>query len=262
MPYLEIALEKKENELREIIEKVQASKKKNIKGNIKVRKTDPLTIYFRQTKEQPYQYMQKSQFPLAFDIMQRDYEKKLLQAAEEQLKMVQKLRSQYNSEKLGKLYEEANPCRKEHLDPYWLSENDYAKWWQQRKYPSRNLMPVININETKKKEIVRSKSEKIIADMLNDHGIPYLYEFPLVLNPYRTVYPDFTILNKRTREVYLLEHLGWLESPDYVRKNLVKLTEYQIFRPDLGRNLLLSGEMDGSHLNIRLIESYIKNYLT
>lgn len=50
---------------------------------------------------------------------------------------------------------------------------------------------------------MRSKSEVIIADLLNKEGIPYRYEFPLYLKEFNTVYPDFTILNVRKRkEIY------------------------------------------------------------
>ena len=52
-------------------------------------------------------------------------------------------------------------------------------------------------------EIVRSKSEKIIADLLFMLGIPYVYECPLD-TPGGTIYPDFTILDISTRDA-----LGW-----------------------------------------------------
>ena len=42
---------------------------------------------------------------------------------------------------------------------------------------------------------VRSKSELIIANMLEKYGIPYRYEYPLLLNGNDLVRPDFLCLN-------------------------------------------------------------------
>ena len=53
-------------------------------------------------------------------------------------------------------------------------------------------------------ERVRSKSEKIIADELDRHGIPYHYEMPLLLRvdgQMKEFHPDFTIMNVTTGEV-------------------------------------------------------------
>lgn len=55
---------------------------------------------------------------------------------------------------------------------------------------------------------MRSKSEKIIADKLYSMGIPYRYEYPLVLERDIVVYPDFTILKIGEQKTLYLEHLG------------------------------------------------------
>ena len=54
---------------------------------------------------------------------------------------------------------------------------------------------------TYKGERVRSKSEMIIANELFRNNIPYKYELPIELENWNkkvTIYPDFTVLNKRT----------------------------------------------------------------
>ena len=45
-----------------------------------------------------------------------------------------------------------------------------------------NLIFIIKVKRWEKGERVRSKSEKIIADKLYMLGIPYRYEYPLVLD--------------------------------------------------------------------------------
>ncbi|MEE3440399.1 MAG: hypothetical protein VZR07_10670, partial [Ruminococcus sp.] len=51
--------------------------------------------------------------------------------------------------------------------------------------------------ETQRGEIVRSKSEVIIADALYYANIPYHYEKPIKVGD-RVIYPDFTVLNVKT----------------------------------------------------------------
>ena len=69
---------------------------------------------------------------------------------------------------------------------------------------------------TAKGEYVSSKSEKIIADTLTKNNINYVYELPLRLKGYGTVKPDFTVLNKRTRQEYVWEHFGMMDGNVYV----------------------------------------------
>src|SRR5262249_14556225 len=49
------------------------------------------------------------------------------------------------------------------------------------------------IHRTERGDIVRSKSELVIADKLHSRGIDYAYEQPLTLGDGRVRYPDFTI---------------------------------------------------------------------
>ena len=79
----------------------------------------------------------------------------------------------------------------------------------------RLLHPEHLIHITKKGELVRSKSEVIIANILSDLGISYEYEKPLYSKEGRKDFrlPDFTI--KYEGEVFYWEHLGMLEDPEY-----------------------------------------------
>ena len=71
------------------------------------------------------------------------------------------------------------------------------------------------IYRTSRGELVRSKSELLIAEKLNSLGIPYLYERPLegTTRPGR-LRPDFSFIDD-AGGVLLWEHLGRLDSADY-----------------------------------------------
>lgn len=70
------------------------------------------------------------------------------------------------------------------------------------------------IHRTARGEAVRSKSEVIIANLLNARGIDYRYEEPLEFDGIAK-YPDFTIEDDDTGERYYWEHLGLLQDRGY-----------------------------------------------
>ena len=73
------------------------------------------------------------------------------------------------------------------------------------------------IHRTARGEAVRSKSEVIIANLLNDRGIDYRYEEPLEIDGL-IKFPDFTIEDDDTGERYYWEHLGLLGDEVYRRR--------------------------------------------
>ncbi|MBQ9489782.1 MAG: hypothetical protein IKO41_06950 [Lachnospiraceae bacterium] len=113
-------------------------------------------------------------------------------------------------------------------------------------------------------ERVRSKSEKIIADELDRHGIPYHYEMPLLLRvdgQMKEFHPDFTIMNVTTGEVKYLEHLGMMDNPSYYNNVLAKLDIYERNGLLIGRDVILLHESTVRPLNTRIIADYIQEFL-
>ncbi len=84
------------------------------------------------------------------------------------------------------------------------------------------------IHRTKRGDLVRSKSEVIIANELLAQGIDrYEYEEPLTLPSGKTRYPDFTIVDDDTGARYYWEHLGLLHNPEYAARWQRKLHAYR-----------------------------------
>lgn len=73
------------------------------------------------------------------------------------------------------------------------------------------------IHRTSRGDLVRSKSEVIIANLLHSNGIDYRYEEPLEIDGL-TKFPDFTIEDDDTGERYYWEHLGMLSNEAYRRR--------------------------------------------
>lgn len=72
---------------------------------------------------------------------------------------------------------------------------------------------------------VRSKSESIIATLLDMNEIPYRYEAPLTLGDH-TFYPDFTIMRPSDQRLFYWEHFGMMGNHDYCEKMQRKLQTY------------------------------------
>lgn len=82
------------------------------------------------------------------------------------------------------------------------------------------------IHRTERGELVRSKSELVIADKLHARGINYAYEQPLTLEKGHVRYPDFTIADHARGVTFYWEHLGMLDDPGYRSRWERKRQEY------------------------------------
>lgn len=112
-------------------------------------------------------------------------------------------------------------------------------------------------NYTALGERVRSKSELMIADALTRHNIPYIYEKPLDLSGYGTIYPDLTLLDFwNHREIYW-EHLGILGNQDYAGHAMSKLIDYERNGILPGDRLILTTESSDKPLDTRVVEMEI-----
>lgn len=83
------------------------------------------------------------------------------------------------------------------------------------------------IHRTERGELVRSKSEVVIADKLHARKIDYAYEASVVLADGSERYPDFTIVDDVTGVRFYWEHLGMLEDPAYAARWARKSAAYR-----------------------------------
>ena len=82
------------------------------------------------------------------------------------------------------------------------------------------------IHRTSRGEMVRSKSEVIIADHLARRGVEYAYERPLTIGGV-TKFPDFTVEDMESGVIVYWEHCGMLHVPSYRRRWDEKVAWYK-----------------------------------
>ncbi|NMC60628.1 MAG: AAA family ATPase, partial [Candidatus Methanofastidiosa archaeon] len=115
------------------------------------------------------------------------------------------------------------------------------------------------IHKTIRGEMVRSKSEVIVANILDKMNIEYLYEEPLNVSG-KTYIPDFT-LRYQGKTAYL-EHLGMLSDKSYKKRWDEKRANYESVEISeaLGNLIITKDGLDGS-LDATLIESKIQTWI-
>ena len=100
-----------------------------------------------------------------------------------------------------------------------------VKDWIKQEYRKNPYMPENRIYISNNGIALRSKSELLIANLLEEHNIPYRYDAELKLDN-RTIYPDFTIKKPYIGEIIIWEHFGSLHQPEYEKKMNDKMNLY------------------------------------
>ncbi|MCA1011752.1 AAA family ATPase [Halobacillus halophilus] len=124
----------------------------------------------------------------------------------------------------------------------------------QKRFFENNL-----IHKTVGGELVRSKSEVIVANILNQLGIEYTYEEPLRVKG-KTYMPDFTI--RHQGRIAYIEHLGMLNIASYKRDWDEKRNNYEkVGISEKEGNLIITKDgLDGS-LDALEIENKITSWI-
>jgi hypothetical protein len=91
--------------------------------------------------------------------------------------------------------------------------------------------------------IVRSKSERTIADALDQNRILYRYEAELTFGSSST-HPDFTIFRLSDGKMIIWEHFGLIDQEEYRHKTNTKLALYNRYGFYPFNNLICTYEQD------------------
>jgi len=193
-------------------------------------------------------------------LAQRDYDRMLYKRVNDEIEIFSNVLKLWAP--VEQVFQELKETHKMYVKPLVQENVDYISEWQSMLYEG---LPFSSEDTsefyTVKGERVRSKSEVMIADTLYRHNIPYKYECPITLQNHRKKYPDFTVLNVRTRREYIWEHLGMMTDSDYVESNLKKLKDYERNGIIQGDKLLLTMESHGCPLSTKNIEKVIETFL-
>lgn len=143
-----------------------------------------------------------------------------------------------------------------------LSKSINMNHWETAPYRRSKKHLEQLIHRTMKGDMVRSKSEVIIANMLTAKNIPYHYEEELdLLLPKITIAPDFKIAVPRENRFRLLEHCGMISDPDARSKYLQKLNTYLTNGYMPTRDVLFTFDDQAQHIDTQIISQIIDAFL-
>lgn len=273
-------LEQRRNELEHAVTIAQKDLHKAPKGNLRISHNKGTVQYYKITEsgDTRGKYIKKRDIGIAMSLAQKHYNERLIKAANTELSIVNNMLENIDilmqptiTDVAGSIIH-ANPKitatehiylstsieRKRLVNPIIYDDEGYASRWIHQEYNTNEYRSEEKIYQTKKGDMVRSKSEMLLADMFYDLQIPYRYEAELVLNSKKHVYPDFTLLKSDTRQIIYYEHMGLMDDEEYRNNNLRKIEEYRKNGIFIGKNLIVTFESVSSPLNLREIEKSIK----
>ena len=260
MNFLYLQLVKRKEYLETLLADVRRELASAPQGSLRVRNDSGNPRYYHITKTGDTQgkYIQKKNRSLACQLAQKDYLQRLYREAERELESINNYLIKHQAANLENVYEDLNHYRKEIVVPLVLTDEMYVEKWIGASYETNPYYPEEKVYPTKKDELVRSKSEVLLADMYYEIGIPYRYEAELRLKNGKRKYPDFTLLDIHRRKVIYHEHMGLMDNEEYRHANLIKLDEYRRNGIYPGKNLIITYEGDGCYINIKEIKQMIR----
>lgn len=250
--------------------KEQSQKLKNKRfnypeGSLLIQRSEKYVQYYHKFKDNKTgkyitKYIKNKDLNTKKRLAQKSYNKKLKNLVYRRLELLEKLCLDFSDYEIEDLYSQMLPERQDLVEPAILPWNEYVNKWLARNdkrsgpnFPFQGIM-------SKKGEQVRSKSEKIMADMFFDQNIPYKYECPLKLkNQY--FYPDFTFLSPYNRKEIYWEHFGMMGDENYAEKAINKIAIYEENNILFGENLIVTFEAKNTSLNSQHVQRLIDRYL-
>lgn len=245
------------------LEKILFQKKKALsdvpEGNLRVSVCNKNKQYYWIKKDSGKNgtYISHSEIDFAKQLAQKEYDSVSVKAIEKELCLIK------NYLKKTEFYENCNfKFTERKLDlvtPLTLENEAYVREWLNLPYQKKEFKEGQKVFTTSSGLQVRSKSEVIIAELLEKNTVPFRYEQKLKFSAFN-VYPDFTCLNIRTRKEYVWEHFGLLDDVDYVKTAVEKIHYYQKSGYFPGKNLIITTENQDYPLSSNLVQQVIDEY--
>ena len=219
--------------------------------------------YYHRTNPKDFdgKYIGKKDSYLAKQLAQKAYDEKIIRSAEKEIKAIENYFSNCPVIEVEHVYEKMHDVRKKLIEAIVQTDEEYIASWEAVQYTGKAFEEDFPEFYTAKGERVRSKTEVIIADLLYREGIPYRYEYPIEIEEWGRVYPDFTVLHVRERKELYWEHLGMMDDASYVENAIQKINVYLQNGICSKDNLIITYETKKNPLNQKTIKSMIEHYL-
>lgn len=206
-------------------------------------------------------YMNKEQLELRREIQERYYLERAIPLCKKNIEMLEMIHDSFYSLDPVEVVKDAPLAYREQDNACKLLygvENE-SRWKERKlKYKARYRVPYPEGLQDLAEDgtVTRSKSEALIINLLNQKGIPYVYECPLQLGNKR-IWPDFVIWDRKHNRELLIEHMGRMDDYNYRADQTDKLGLYiqEGYVPNV--NLLLTFDDKNGKINVPAISKMI-----
>lgn len=195
-------------------------------------------------------YLSNKNIKEAKELAEKTYKYRLLNDMKNEYESINAYLSHRKPEHHSKMLAPDSPYRN------LLCDND---GWEFEDYEKNQNHPEHLIIPAPKGDLVRSKSEAMIAHMLFEHHIPYRYEYVQDIDGI-SMAPDFTILHPKTSLKYVWEHFGLMDNEAYINSVAYKLPKYVHAGYLPGNNMIMTFEDTRHPLSYMEVEDIVVRY--
>lgn len=208
-------------------------------------------------------YITKENLSLAKLLARKQYYITLKVIIQKRIKALKDFAKHCPDREIDAIYEELSEERKRLIEPIEPTLKDKIRQWNEETYEKNMSFPENLRYETEQGDMVRSKSEVIIANLLyhKRNTILYKYEKPVEVienGRKKTIYPDFTIMNVNTGKVTYWEHAGLMDDAFYANEFVKKMNTYISNGYIIGRDVVVTYETATTPLDINVVKTLIK----
>lgn len=254
-------------ELNQEVEKMRAFLAKAPQGTLKIHRKKNQPFYYWQKKGEDEKleqiYLPKSEMQKIKDLAQKRYFEKLKPVMEENIKALMTFQKNYHFVEMDDVYDKLSSMRKELVQPYKKTLDEIIAEWNSEVYEQNQSHAESLRYDTDGGEVVRSKSEVIIANELYKHRnqLLYKYERPLELENHGqkyTIHPDFTIINLKTGGITYWEHAGLMDDAKYAADFVWKNNLYFANGIVPGKDVIFSYETQENSLETGIVKKMVQ----
>lgn len=262
---IELAKVEKEK-YKTLLSKIEKEIKQAPKGELHVKKCRGKYVqfyvrYLDKTGRKVDEYIHQKEVERVRALAQKEYNIKLKSYLSERINIYNCITNTTKAVGLKDIYTTLHPAKQPFVNPIIKSDEQFIEDWKQKNSGDQNSMEKKIKLKTMQGEIVRSKSEKIIADMFYEEGIPYIYEPQIIFKDKTMVIPDFLTLNVKERKAYAFEHFGMMSDESYAKKNIQKIKRYEENGYWFGDNILYTFEVGDDSIDVDNVQRIIDKYL-
>ena len=201
-------------------------------------------------------YIKKKNAKLISGLMQKKYVDQMREAIDNESEAIDLFLTHMPATVVEDVYNGIDLEIRESIDPVIDNDIRFAMRWAEGNAITVDTSDESTGIKTDRGERVKSKSECLIANMLNKNGILYKYEKELHVGKY-VFHPDFTILDVKNRREIYYEHFGMMDDDKYLNDAIRKLNIYNRNGFSVGDRLLISMETSTQPLDIQAAEKMV-----